>query len=587
MKKIYLLLIAALVALSLCACDTTPPDISTETTPGGVDTTPTPDTSLPEDTSADVSNNDIFIVANGKANFAVVRADKASSAEISAARKVWEAIKSATGATPTFKTDAVTWSQPHDPEALEILVGITSHDESTKVLSELDYGDYIIRFEGKKLVVTSYSEEGLVRAAASLSTYITEHGSEGTLAISADHNVTGTALSMLNGLPYYTGGKANMVTDCGNKNYMIYVSETTPEAYSEYCASLESAGYSLYTTHEAAGNKFATYTNAEYTVNAYFTDYSDSVRVVVEPLSTLPVRQQDVKDSSALKYEPAVRMVGIEYDYGGDELMQNGMLYIFRLPDGKLIVFDGGGKHNYIPDLLMQNLREMSPDPNNIVIAAWVLTHAHSDHTGGFVVFADKYASSVKVETIIHNFSTTAQYSAISDSGLYSKAMDTMKKYAGAKIIKAHSGQVFCYGGAEMEVLYTVEDLYPKALDAGNSASLIVRMYMGGQKVLMLADSYITSSDILCDMYGSYIKSDIVQVSHHGAVGGTVELYTLIDARTALQPIGQGHRYKFLKNPEIICVTGLAKDYFVAGSDVVTLTLPYTPVGNNPDYTGS
>ena len=82
-------------------------------------------------------------------------------------------------------------------------------------------------------------------------------------------------------------------------------------------------------------------------------------------------------------------------------------------------------------------------------------------------------------------------------------------------------------------------------------------------------------------MYGSYLKSDIVQMSHHGGDGATPEFYTLISPHTALWP---AEETKYRQNLNRECNKTLLKivqDMYVARYDVITLPLPYTPVGNN------
>ncbi|MBR7184250.1 MAG: MBL fold metallo-hydrolase, partial [Clostridia bacterium] len=306
--------------------------------------------------------------------------------------------------------------------------------------------------------------------------------------------------------------------------------------------------------------------------------------IIIEPSSALPPRAEDTTTAND-KYEPAVCLVGLEYNYSGNEYSQIGLMLIFRLPDGRLIVVDGGSNKAKAAQLLWKNMRELAPDTNNITIAAWVLTHAHGDHSGGFLNFAESYGSKVKVERVIHNFTTTEQYAMADDYGYHQKARTAAEKLAD-EVIKAHNGQLYHFGGATIEILYTYDDFLPGNMPAHNTTSLVCRISMGGQTVMVLGDSNTPSNDILCKMYGNYLKSDIVQVTHHGSVGGTVQVYNLIDADTALWPSGErSYENRCLREENAFLVKNV-RDVYVAADDVYTLILPYTPVGNNPKYGG-
>ena len=83
--------------------------------------------------------------------------------------------------------------------------------------------------------------------------------------------------------------------------------------------------------------------------------------------------------------------VGLLYDVGSF----NGMCYVMRLEDGSFIVTDGGHALQKNADRLYRILRKQAPDPDNIVIAAWIFSHSHGDHSGMFPYFTASYADRV------------------------------------------------------------------------------------------------------------------------------------------------------------------------------------------------
>jgi hypothetical protein len=83
--------------------------------------------------------------------------------------------------------------------------------------------------------------------------------------------------------------------------------------------------------------------------------------------------------------------------------------------------------------------------------------------------------------------------------------------------------------------------------------------------------------------YGDYLKSDMVQLSHHGYAGGTIALYEKVDADVVLWPGGVGGFDGGLEPQDLryrdtnAYAIELAKEVYVAGEAVYTLIMPHTP----------
>jgi hypothetical protein len=190
----------------------------------------------------------------------------------------------------------------------------------------------------------------------------------------------------------------------------------------------------------------------------------------------------------------------------------------------------------------------------------------------------------IVVENFIHHFASADQHKAIKTSGTSATTREAMKKYDGANIIKAHSGQVIKAGGAEIEVLFTYADVEPMVLDQMNTTSLVFRVTVQGTSVMVLGDTTSRAINHIYKAYGDHLKSDMVQLAHHGVNGGEL-LYQTIDADVVLWPIAVDASYN--QGVELILdvkynkvATGLAEEVYVAGNAVFTLPLPYTPADN-------
>ena len=116
-----------------------------------------------------------------------------------------------------------------------------------------------------------------------------------------------------------------------------------------------------------------------------------------------------------------------------------------------------------------------------------------------------------------------------------------LKWLPNTKFWKAHTGQCFNVADVKIEVLYTQEDLYPSTLYP-NDTSVVTLMYVNGKKIFFSADiEYEPTCRLIHDMYGSYLKSDFYQVSHHGWNSEALLFYDDVDAPNILWPV----RYRY------------------------------------------
>ena len=126
------------------------------------------------------------------------------------------------------------------------------------------------------------------------------------------------------------------------------------------------------------------------------------------------------------------------------------------------------------------------------------------------------------------------------DSLLYAAQAVLAQCQPEASIVRLHTGQLLHFGDMTMEVLYTPSDLAVGSLNDYNDASMVMRLSVNGKTVLMTGDAATATWNLLAKKYGSYLKSDCLQVPHHGAAGGgTVEAYRLIAPDELFWPAGE------------------------------------------------
>ena len=593
-KNLSCLLVLLMLLALLCSCGNGAVEATTTAT--SADTTVESTTAAVPQVPAQIT-----IVDNGSAVFKLIRDEDAASsgAEVAQARVIMNQVKDSTGATMGLGTDWVKRGNELDSTTYEILVGMTAYPETMEVVNSLGYGDWALRLVGNKIVVFGFDSASLSKATTKLVTLLKQGVSEDGKSIvlnTADLNVTDTQSQQLNALPGYEGGVFYSYYAAGGNCDEIIINETDLDQYNAYLKKLDASGFTCYTTHEIAGNHFATYTNEKYTVTAGYYAYEDAARLLIEPLAPAVGLKEDNVYTPITTSQ--ITLLGVEYTKSDGSFASNGLSVLIRLTDGRFVIVDGafntGATAKLLADALKEQSKEYAKKTSDITIAAWIVTHAHGDHYGA-LLGQTSYFKGMTVERILVNFlSETERQKAISAySGNWSategqdyRNLPVAAKALGAEVHQIHVGQVYYFADLEMEVLYTIESFAPNTCNALNTSSTVTRMKFGGKTTYMsTGDATGYGMEICADMYGDYIQSDIVQVCHHGYTtwgddAGMIEAYKTINAATVLWPQGLHAfpNYKDKSYDKVLFDVPNYKEVYVSGyqGDQIIVPLPYT-----------
>lgn len=543
--RLALLLVALLLTVSvLSACQ------SSGVTPPG-DTTAA-DTTV-QDTEGDVTteeappaNDLLYFVQNGVCNFKLVTPDGSSQAEKDAVSTIRKAIISLTGvkAIP-LGTDWVRRGEEHDASTFEVLIGQTNYNETAEVLNDTSYGAYSIRAVGNKIVITAWDNEALAAAADRFVEIMT--------GVTADNNITldgglrdGKIIDFsLNQFPPVPNAKISHSDNSYGCEQLIY-SGVTETHFTDYCASLEAKGYTLYSDFSKGMVRTATYYNDEYTLNVVFEGYYKELNVILENYSEkkLPPKEQAyVKVCDTL-----LAQVGVEYKYTSDDAPQNGMCYVWRLEDGTFIILDGGFNYTLGADNLYKVLQKLSPNGQKPVISAWLFSHFHGDHVGTFMKFASGYKTKFTLKSVIFHLPSEEAFKKVNSSWSAWNTIKPLVTYFNATIYIAHPGQTYHFANAKIDILYTMEMYSPAEFTYYNTSTVVFDVQFGEFNMMMLGDTSEYSNPYIRNNYGASLESEVVQVAHHGYDGGSWDLYERINPLYVLWPVGNNNYYSMQTN---------------------------------------
>ena len=273
-----------------------------------------------------------------------------------------------------------------------------------------------------------------------------------------------------------------------------------------------------------------------------------------------------------------------------------GMSYAIRLSDGRYILIDGG--REFVPDAerLYECIKAGSPHEKPI-IAAWIMTHPHSDHFHCFIKFFDMFSDDVVIERFMYTFpehddvehypSVMTKNARFVDSSIFTNIplMEERIAKTDAEVFSPHTGQRYVIGDAVLDILASIDDTIHRSQNV-NATSLVIRMELGGQVVLWGADASFEEARIL-EKYGNYLKADILQVPHHGFRSGStaasIECYKVIAPEVCLLPVSDLNAYTlidiYIESTRFLMQSPGVKE-IITGDTTRTITLPYKA----PDY---
>ena len=523
----------------------------------------------------------LILYKNGEYTAKFLIPDIASDSEKAVYAKLRNTIKNKIKADVIYNTDIISVGTERDPNENAVLVGNTNYDESKQVYENMAYGDYALSVINNKIVMSFTAKDDGTELVEILAKAIKTDG-KGCYWVERSLSVSKQGLPQLNGLPKYPSSETTLV-DCNDSTSMIVANRTTIADFKGYCAELEKLEFTLNASRDDVnGNYFRTYVKGGLAVTAYFTPSTKSARIIAGPATDIPTNEKD-EAPETVKPSLTILSQGTRYD--------NGLGMIYLLPNGKFLIIDGGyvrGKQLY------SILEELAPNKQQIVITAWYISHTHGDHQQSVTSFLRERYKNVKIESILYNYTTTEQYNSITTGGEGANSAKgfatTLSNYLGnsdTKIIKPHTGQIYTYGSTTVEIMYTVEDILPKALDYLNTSSLVVRVNIGDHSMLALADTTHVSGDILREMYGAYLESDMVQLAHHGTYPGYASLYNTIKAPILIWPSNLTNAKTQITNSAVAAAVNHATDIYLANSGNVTLDIPYTPINNKQQFLDS
>lgn len=226
---------------------------------------------------------------------------------------------------------------------------------------------------------------------------------------------------------------------------------------------------------------------------------------------------------SYIKYTNGLTLIQL-HDNSTRQMM--GYLLVTK---NQTIVIDGGLKAD------AQNLIDNINRVGGGKVDVWFLTHPHMDHAEAFMEIVKNTDIKIgKVYVTLNNLEWYKQYETTRIEEIENffqiiesnKIKDIIEEVSLNQIINIDNLQCEILGIKNPEI--TTNPI--------NNSSMVIKMYINNKSILFLADTGKESGEKLLQNQKEKLKSDIVQMAHHGQNGVNKNVYEVIQPKICLWP---------------------------------------------------
>ena len=204
------------------------------------------------------------------------------------------------------------------------------------------------------------------------------------------------------------------------------------------------------------------------------------------------------------------------------------MGYIIKTSSDKVIVIDGGTTED--ANNLINHINKLGGK-----VDVWFITHPHNDHAGAIEVVVKE--TEIPIEKIYYTANDVEWYKQNATERAYEA--ENFYKVLQNERVKDKVEEVTINQKIQIDFI-NCEILGIKnpeiTEDAFNNSSMVIKMNLPEQSILFLGDTGAASGDKLLETQKEKLKSDMVQVAHHGQNGAKESLYQAIQAKICLWP---------------------------------------------------
>ena len=365
--------------------------------------------------------------------------------------------------------------------------------------------------------------------------------------LSANLNDSGDLTGIAEVVPMLEIGQEHYVGtyDCGAGYYQVtYERITSFDTMKAYVRQLKAEGYAQHSENAINGNRFATYVKDGAKVHMTWFKSKGVFQIEYGKTGYLPPKEAPTDYQKVAT--PSVAQM---------KLTETGLSMVFQCEDGSFVIVDGGADGEENRQVLWNYLVSRLPAGETKPRVTWIITHIHGDHIGMIPTFLAEHRNDMILSLAAYrfpNFESTKFQSE--ETGNYNQiANDLAQAFAGnfpqTPVWSFNTGDQLLLPGGKIEFLYTHPNMYPTDLSWVNDSSSVFCVTLAGKTTMVFGDAENLESYQIYKVYGSTLKSDVMQVPHHGAGTSSWALYSAVDPSICLWSVS---KEKFENDPRML-----------------------------------
>ena len=205
------------------------------------------------------------------------------------------------------------------------------------------------------------------------------------------------------------------------------------------------------------------------------------------------------------------------------------MSYLIVTPNNKLIVIDGGYRED--AEYLTDKIKEFGS-----VVHMWIITHMHYDHYNALVEILEQHdLMGIKIDKLYFNFPPKEWVNNAEPHFLkYNTNFYNLLESYNKTTHIVQEGDIYSIDGILLEIIKVPNDYadYDPEYAEGstvNDTSLVFKMtFPNGKTALFLGDLGFRAGQKLANRFKDKLRSDIVQMAHHGQNGVGEDVYKYV-----------------------------------------------------------
>ena len=233
-----------------------------------------------------------------------------------------------------------------------------------------------------------------------------------------------------------------------------------------------------------------------------------------------------------------IKQTTVDLGLGGGKLYQPAnrnvtqmMSYIIDTGDG-IVVIDGGTclRDDSDAEFLYETLEKFGKK-----VKLWFISHLHNDHYGALMRLIEMNKFDIEVEKFCFNFMPYDWVINSKDDPVFNKRFLDLLQKQDFNICEVQRGDVFECGCVKFEIIFAPD--HERDYFDINSTSIIIKAHFPKRDVLFLGDFSYHSEPEFYEKYDvALLKSDIVQMAHHGQGGVSQKFYSYVAPKVCLWP---------------------------------------------------